>query len=714
MTDEHEIDPLPAREADERLDTLRREVAAASDWAIVEMGRLFRAGKAGPADLAEAEARALAFRRPGDAGSLGVLWALRREACALPSPPPFLDELNAELDRRQAIGREPAPPALDDEGLEALRAKAGAGDVEASYQLGRVLIRREQSAKPEALAALQRAAEAGHAAAAFQAGTLLYHGWGVPRDVPTSLALLESSAGAGNADAARFLALEHDGASGHIPKDPEVARKWWNEAARLGDPHACWFVGRLLIEEWETVESRDRGWELVEFAAERGFPHASGYIGVVEAEEHRFHPERYELALPPLRLGAVRGDYEAASCLAECHRELGGEERYAEAAYWLRKAAFRHATAARLLARHYYSGFGVPLSAEAGTAWLALASEDGDADATVLLAAAFRDGMGVPIDVESAIALAEGSAADGCRAGARFLGALFDHGDSVPRDGARAVAWYERGAELHDRQSMFRLGNILFDGRGVDPDPARAVGWLEKAVGAFFGDESDHLLALMTFRGEGVAPDTAKAKASFFRASDAKHLPSLFTTLEEEALRYRPAAIRRRDLSDSIAEMLADPESLPASSALDLGLLCWNGDAGLPADHDCAAELFGIAARKGSALAAACLSHALYLAQDENGEMEWLEKAALSGLPGAQRHLAFRLVKTGRAAKVDARLVHLLESAADGGDVRACVELVYVLGGPGEPPDPRVAERIRSLKRRAEEGGYEGDVILEY
>ena len=76
------------------------------------------------------------------------------------------------------------------------------------------------------------------AAAAFQAGTLIYHGWGVPRDVPRALALLEQSARAGNANAARFLALAFDGVGGNIPKDPEVAMRWWNEAARLGDRHA--------------------------------------------------------------------------------------------------------------------------------------------------------------------------------------------------------------------------------------------------------------------------------------------------------------------------------------------------------------------------------------------------------------------------------------------------------------------------------------------
>lgn len=32
----------------------------------------------------------------------------------------------------------------------------------------------------------------------------------------------------------------------------------------------------------------------------------------------------------------------------------------------------------------------------------------------------------------------------------------------------------------------------------------------------------------------------------------------------------------------------------------------------------------------------------------------------------------------------------------------------------GQPPDPRAAERVRTLKRCAEEGGYECEAIFEY
>jgi|GEM_PF-5717629 len=660
------------------VDEVRAAAEGGDPDAIVEMGRCFRAGAASKEDLADAEALALAFYRPGDLDSLRVLFALRREATPVPRPPPFLDALNAELDRRQAIGREPHPPNLDEAGLAALRERADSGDTEASYLLGRVLILRDPSDNPEALAALLRAAEAGHAAAGFQAGTLLYHGWGVPQDVPRALTLLETSARAENADAARFLALSYERVGGRIPKDPEVATQWWNEAARLGDRHACHVVGRNLYEEGPTSEERSRGLELLEQAAARGFPHACGFLGRLKALELIFDDDLVEeQALPLLRLGAVRGDTEAALFLARRLRRLGGRERVEEAVYWLALAAEE-------------SGVGEP---------------DGEAETT--LARSFLDGRGVPRDPAIAIQLTERAASLGFGPGARLRGEIAEDGLGVPRDAAQATAWYRRGAELGDGSSMSRFGTRLFDGHAVEPDARQAAAWLEKAV-AEGAVEACHLLALMLFRGEGTDPDPVRAQRLLLEAARYERLPALFTSLEEEALRFRPAATRPRNLRDRTEELGADPGSLPATAALDAGILIWNGDVGLLLNDPLATELFRVAAGKGSALAAACLSYALQLAGDEEGEIEWLEKAADAGLAGAQRQLAYRLVQTGRAGPADPRPLAFLGSAADRGDPVACARLASLLEASDAPDDGSRAARILALERRAEGGGLGG------
>ena len=101
-----------------------------------------------------------------------------------------------------------------------------------------------------------------------------------------------------------------------------------------------------------------------------------------------------------------------------------------------------------------------------------------------------------------------------------------------------------------------------------------------------------------------------------------------------------------------------------------------------------------------------CLSHALRLAGDLDGEREWLERAARAGLPGAQRHLAVRLASSSGAGWDDPPVVALLESAAEGGDAIACMELARHLERTGAALDARGAERVAALRRCALASGY--------
>lgn len=662
------------RDVPKSLDHLRRALRSGDTLAIVEVGRLFRCGDASPEDLAEAEARALTLHRPGDLDSLRPLFELRREATPLPPRPPSLDAVLAELDRRQAIGREPNPPELDEAGLAALREKAGAGDAESAYLLGRVLLCSARADHPAALEALLAAAEAGHAAAAFHAGTLLFQGWGVPQDEPRAVALLERAARAGNADAARFLGLAFDGHMGAPPRPSEEGLAWWREAARLGDRHACGYLERLATRELEPWDD---------------------LVG--------------EQAVLLLRLFAVRGDQDAARSLARTLRRLGGRERVGEAAYWLRKASRRDPAAARLLGQLYGQELGGDLGDTTATAWLALAAEESgpgapDGEAATTLAQAFLDGRGVPCDPALAILLTERAARVGFGPGARLRGEIAEDGLGVPPDAALATEWYRRAAELGDRTAMVRLAYRLFDGTAVAPDAREAFHWLERGVTA--GEtEGCSLLAVMLFRGEGTDPDPARARRLFVGAGDISRLPALFTSLEDEALRFRRVATEPRDLKRQAAEAAADPASISADAALEAGLLIWNGEGGLVVDEILAAELFRAAAEKGNALAAACLSHALRRAEDGEGEAEWLERAADAGLAGAKRHLAYRLVRKGRARYRDARILALLESAAEANDAVACHQVAQLLERSDAPDDGSRGARILELRRRAKEAG---------
>lgn len=528
---------------------------------------------------------------------------------------------------------------------------------------------------------------------------------GAASDVPRAVSLLEEAASAGCAEAARRLVLAYEGYRVGLPEDAGRAMTWCREGVRPGDCHACG-VGQLTLEEDPSPEGARRGVALLDESARRGVPTACGFLGWAESLPPCPSVEHLEeRALPLLRLGAAGGQASAARDLARLLDQIGGPERVAESLYWLRRYAARDTEAAFGLGTAYLRGRGVPASAAIGAAWLARAAGEGHAGAQATLAELLLGGRGVPRDVAAGADLARRAAEAGSGAGARHLGVIHEDGHGVPRDDAAAAGWYRKGAERGDQLSMGFLAALLFDGRGTAPDAAEAVSWLTKGRRGF-GGGGHHLLALLLFRGEGTGPDPAEARRAFFRATRAEHLPSLFTTLEEEALRFRRAAVRPRDLRQRTEELAAAPEELPAPVALDAGLLVWNGEAGLAVDHARAAGLFRAAARQGNALAAACLSHALRREGDREGEREWLEAAARAGLAGAQRHLAFLLVATDQEEPSSPRVLALLESAAAQGDPYACATLADLLEEPGATGDAALAERVGLLRRCAREAGY--------
>ncbi len=580
-------------------------------------------------------------------------------------------------------------------GLRGGYAKAGynLGD---AYWKGRHVARRPR----RAWFFFSRAVALGQEDACYGLAALAYSGLGVPKDVPKSVEYLRRAVRSGAAEAMASMArLFRLGTVGLEELAEAEAR-----ALALHVPGDLDSLQALFLLRREATPRPPRPETLDAVLEELRRRQA------LDGEPADHHVRGLEqIAVPLLRLGAAGGDLEAVRTLARTLQELGGRKYTDEALYWLHGSSQRDPASARMLGQLYGQLLLTGPGDQRAAAWLALAAEESetkepDGEATTTLAQCFLDGRGVPRDPALAILLTERAARKGFGPGARLRGEIAEDGLGVPPDAALATEWYRRSAELGDRTAMVRLAYRLFDGTAVAPDARQAVGWLEKGVAA--GEtEGCSLLAVMLFRGEGTAPEPARARRLFVEAGDISRLPALFTSLEDEALRFRRAATGPRNLKRQAEEAAADPASISADAALEAGLLIWNGEGGLVVDEDLAAELFRAAAEKGNAVAAACLSHALRRAEDAEGEAEWLERAAGAGLAGAMRHLAYRLARTGRARYGDARTLSLLESAAAANDAVACHQLAQILERSDAPDDGSRGARILELRRRAKEAG---------
>jgi TPR repeat protein len=230
------------------------------------------------------------------------MWLERAVAAGLAEAQPFLDEVQA-TERDQ---------------LHELASSAQAGDVEAMYNLGTLLIDEDRAA---ARTWLTRAAELGHLAAMNNAAAAY-----LPDDPSTARMWLGRAAAAGVPDAMHNLArLAGD--------DDTEAREWLRRAAEAGQAQAMYELGELLMNE-----SRGDGLAWLRRAAEAGDVFAMNSLGIALGEEDRQAAERW------FRLGAEAGYDKTMFNLAN----LLVDAQPAEARRWYRAAADAGHTGAML------------------------------------------------------------------------------------------------------------------------------------------------------------------------------------------------------------------------------------------------------------------------------------------------------------------------------------------------------------------------------
>lgn len=148
---------------------------------------------------------------------------------------------------------------------------------------------------------------------------------------------------------------------------------------------------------------------------------------------------------------ALLQDAEDGNAIAQL--ELGkqklGQERYEEAATWLRRSADQgNADAMCLYGSLLSEGLGVDQDYEAAAYWLRQAADFGHVKAQILLADSFSSGQGVPVNHEF------------------------------------AARWYMQAAKQGDPIAQFRIGQLMRTGKGVEKNLDEAAGWLRKAAEA--------------------------------------------------------------------------------------------------------------------------------------------------------------------------------------------------------------------------------------
>lgn len=143
---------------------------------------------------------------------------------------------------------------------------------------------------------------------------------------------------------------------------------------------------------------------------------------------------------------------------------------------------------------------------------LAVAAEDGDAQAQFELGLAYDAGDGVSADIQTALSWYRRAAQQSHAEAMYYIALTFDYADRVDEDNEAAADWYRRAGELDHAASQAALGLMYEIGEGVETDLKAARNWYERAADNGSADGMGYLGDLY-MRGAGVDEDPARGQS---------------------------------------------------------------------------------------------------------------------------------------------------------------------------------------------------------
>nr|WP_319383069.1 tetratricopeptide repeat protein [uncultured Roseibium sp.] len=377
--------------------------------------------------------------------------------------------------------------------------------------------------------------------------------------VVTDPRVLEISANAGSATAARWLGEHYNGREKKARYDPEKALHWFERAAELGSVDALYEIGDLHLYASIEGHTYKTAHDFYRRAAE------GGHIGAM-----------HQLAVL-LEFG------------------LGTDKDLAASERWFRKVIELSDEATGLNLTLLYFAHPEDFSAEKVSGSIEdikrLAGE-GDLYAMYALASAHLAGEPVPKDVDKGLSIYFELAEKEPYFAHEILGEIYLSGESVEPDYEKALDHFRKAIKAGNTSAHYHLAEMREYGLGVEQDYSKAAYQYSKSIDAkHFGGLTN--LGILHRDGAGVEQDHEEAIRLFRRA-------------EELEIRGGAANIGwmqlhglglPKDASEGLALIEAAADEEDAYGAYYLAKLLEEGDI-VAQDRGRALELYGIAAER--------------------------------------------------------------------------------------------------------------------
>ena len=253
------------------------------------------------------------------------------------------------------------------------------------------------------------------------------------------IARIQQAAAGADAEAEYLLGSLYRWGLG-VRRDPALALKWQQEAAKQGIPEACASLADI-------------------------FAHG---VGVPKDVEKAI--AWYEKAAPG---GNGDAEYQIAQLYANRESSDPGRART-----WFDKAAARSNPRIMLMvARIYGLGTGVPRDTAAVQRLLEAAARSGSDDIKDQVASSYMSGDIVPKDSAKAISWLELAAAHDDGMAEALLGVMYEAGVGVDKDPKAAAGWFQKSAAQGNLEGQGMMTGIYMTGLGVPRDLVLASAW---------------------------------------------------------------------------------------------------------------------------------------------------------------------------------------------------------------------------------------------
>lgn len=333
-----------------------------------------------------------------------------------------------------------------------LKSSAEAGDIEATFILGKIYLDgfREEKDEKRALQLFQIAADKGHKDALFYLFRMYYEGLGVPTDEPKAKEYLKQAASGekGLASAQCQLGLFHRYKTllktGPYPEDERLALKWLRLSANQGFPRAQYEMGELYYHGHCGVKMGDSNMEYkwYKLASDQGHPKAQARLA-----------QMYDMGQPP-----VTRDEQMVFKL------------------YLLSAHQGEAQGICGLGTAYRDGVGVAKDEKLALKYIKQASDLGWMCAHYFLGSAYFHGrLGLKKDQKAAVELWKKASEEGMSKATFEVGHCYLKGTGVAQDGKLAYEWFEEASKTGLPDAFFYMGLLCKDGIGVQKDNNKAI-----------------------------------------------------------------------------------------------------------------------------------------------------------------------------------------------------------------------------------------------